>query len=228
MGVCVSEFGESFRDRIRSNEILGGIIATILAGVVGWLIGSATSGRAEPDAASTVSTVPTVTVTASCPACTGSTADLPPIGEEGGEWLKDLQRGDSGGTSRARDVRTDPVEVDGQLFENSVEMRCGDSKTALPGSNCWQEFILSRNYREFSATVGLLNDTPEGTRVRVAFFVDGRRLDSQTIESLGRDQAVPVQFSLVDNGSQANRLRIEIQFIAGEGYIAFGDANVRP
>jgi NPCBM/NEW2 domain len=101
-------------------------------------------------------------------------------------------------------LTTDPIVSDGVRYEHAISLDPGCYNQW--GGNAWIDFILERQYEQFSATVGLDDQAASGaTATYVVLGGDGRKLATG---SLVRSEATKVKVSV--SGEYRLRLWVNV------------------
>jgi hypothetical protein len=124
-------------------------------------------------------------------------------------------------------LTTDPIASDGVRYDHPVSLDPGCYNQW--GGNAWIDYILQRQYEQFSATIGLDDKASSGaTATYVVLGGDGKKLATG---SLVRDQATKVKVSV--SGEYRLRLWINVpdpNNAAGCSpyftHVVFGDASL--
>ena len=104
----------------------------------------------------------------------------------------------------AGSLTTDPIVSDGVRYEHAVSLDPGCYNQW--GGNAWMDYVLQRQYAQFSATVGLDDEAVSGaTATYVVLGGDGKKL---AIGSLVWGQATKIKVSV--SGEYRLRLWINV------------------
>ncbi|MEU4845552.1 NPCBM/NEW2 domain-containing protein [Streptomyces gilvosporeus] len=121
--------------------------------------------------------------------------------------------------SSSYNVDKGSVDLHGRTYPQSVSLRV--DKNSIPANDA--EYNIGGTWKYFDATVGQRDDSPTGGRLAFQVFLDGRSVFSQEL-TVGQTRKVHV------NAAGASRLKIKVEFTAGEyynnySYGAWGDAR---